>query len=87
MRRYRGTTCSRGYGRAHERLRGWWRPYVEAGLVDCWRCGRRIGAREPWDLGHDDYDRSVYRGPEHASCNRSAARAGKRTLSSRPRAW
>ena len=26
-----------------------------------------------WDLGHDDYDRSIYRGPEHARCNRSAA--------------
>ena len=26
-----------------------------------------------WDLGQDDYDRTVYRGPEHRRCNRSSA--------------
>jgi hypothetical protein len=27
----------------------------------------------PWGLGHDDYNRSIYRGPEHQRCNRSSA--------------
>jgi hypothetical protein len=26
---------------------------VEAGLVDCARCGQRILVGEEWDLGHD----------------------------------
>jgi hypothetical protein len=31
-------------------------------------------ADEPWDLGHDDHDRSITRGPEHRDrCNRAAA--------------
>ena len=64
----------RGYDRDHDRLRDWWKPRVAAGTVDCWRCGHRIRPDEPWDLGHDDHDRSKYRGPEHAGrCNRSAA--------------
>jgi hypothetical protein len=70
----RGGTTARGYGAAHQRTREEWAPTVEAGLVDCWRCGQRIQPGEPWDLGHDDDDRSAYRGPEHAhQCNRSAA--------------
>ena len=46
---------------------------VEAGLEYCARCGERILQGEPWDLGHDDYDRRLYLGPEHRRCNRSAA--------------
>lgn len=67
------TTAQRGYGYAHQTLRRYWTPYVNAGLVTCWRCNRLIQPGTPWDLGHDDHDRSVYRGPEHAHCNRSAA--------------
>jgi len=70
----RGGTTARGYGAGHQQLRDQVAPRVDAGLVDCWRCGGRIESGEPWDLGHDDNDRSVYRGPEHANrCNRSAA--------------
>jgi hypothetical protein len=47
---------------------------VEAGNVICWRCGELIGADEPFDLGHDDQDRSQYRGPEHQGCNRATNR-------------
>jgi len=53
-------------------------PRVEAGLEYCARCGERILQGEPWDLGHDDYDRRLYLGPEHRRCNRSAA--GKKSV-------
>jgi hypothetical protein len=65
------TATQRGYGAAHRKLREQWRPKVEAGLVNCARCGKRIAPNAAWDLGHDDHDRTKYRGPEHANCNRS----------------
>jgi hypothetical protein len=49
--------------------------------VDCARCGERIEPGEPWDLGHDDVDRSRYTGPEHRRCNRSTR--GVRVVSQR----
>jgi hypothetical protein len=66
-------TSDGGYGWDHQRLRESLRPAVEAGEVDCWRCGLRIEPGSLWDLGHDDRDRSVYRGPEHRGCNRAAS--------------
>lgn len=73
----RGNTTDRGYGSTHQRLRAEWAPFVDAGDVDCWRCRLPIDPVEPWDLGHDDDDRTIYRGPEHVTCNRStAARRG-----------
>jgi hypothetical protein len=71
----RGTTTSRGYGSAHQKQRDRWRPLVDRGAVCCWRCHQPILPGTPWDAGHDDHDRSVYRGPEHATCNRSAGAA------------
>lgn len=72
----------RGYGYSHKDLRERWRRQVERGEVECARCGRLIQAKGcpcskcgkrtcGWDLGHDDRDRSVYAGPEHACCNRA----------------
>lgn len=76
-------TSSRGYGSHHQRLRKALKAKVAAGLVACARCGQTIRPGEPWDLGHDDYDRRRYTGPEHARCNR--ATAGRRQRVSR--AW
>lgn len=63
----------RKYGASHRRLRAQWAPRVEAGVVDCARCGERITPGEPWDLGHVDGKRA-YSGPEHATCNRATAK-------------
>ena len=69
-----GRTTARGYGSHHQALRRAWRPRVDAEQVDCWRCGQRIRYGEPWDLGHVDGDKTRYRGPEHAKCNRATSR-------------
>lgn len=71
--RVRLSPAQRGYGSAHAKLRESLRPLVDAGRAVCWRCLRPIAPGEPWDLGHDDLDRSVYRGPEHRRCNRATA--------------
>ena len=77
VRRARGeriaTAAERGYGREHFELRKRIEVLVDSGRAFCARCGRWIAPGEPWDLGHDDVDRSVYRGPEHRSCNRRTA--------------
>lgn len=55
----------------HRRMKAQLRPVVEAGGATCWRCGKPIRPGAAWDLGHDDVDRRVYRGPEHQGCNRA----------------
>jgi hypothetical protein len=65
----RGTNQERGYGSDHRALRAAWVPYVQRGLVWCWRCGSVIGPLAAWDLGHDDERELI--GPEHAGCNRA----------------
>lgn len=67
----KASTRARGYGAAHQAERRRLEPIVALGLTDCWRCGERIEIGAPWDLGHDDQDRSKYRGPEHRRCNRA----------------
>lgn len=69
--RTRGTRQQRGYDREHDELRAQWQPLVAQGTILCWRCRTLIGPDQPWDLGHDDSDRSKYRGPEHQHCNRA----------------
>ncbi len=85
MTTHRRTTTERGYGAAHQRLRGRWAPKVAAGLVNCWRCGKPIAPDDEWDLGHDDEDRSITRGPECLPCNRgTASRRPSRTRPAEP---
>jgi hypothetical protein len=64
---------ARGYGADHKRRRRAAKKTVEAGQGICWRCGEPLTAGEQFDLGHDDDDRSITRGPEHQNCNRAAA--------------
>lgn len=66
-------TVARGYGPRHKALRRRWAAEVARGEVDCARCGQPIWPEEPWDLGHDDHDRTRYAGPEHRACNRATA--------------
>nr|WP_280371139.1 AAA family ATPase [Nocardia wallacei] len=66
------TTAQRGYGQEHRKQREALVPLVQSGKATCWRCRRPIHPLAAWDLGHDDHDRTKYRGPEHVSCNRGA---------------
>jgi hypothetical protein len=76
-----GSTTARGYGYSHAKLRRQWAPHVARGEVVCWRCGYLIHPAARWDLGHDDDDRTLYRGPEHIRCNRlAAARKGNAAM-------
>jgi hypothetical protein len=78
------STVSRGYGAKHKALRKRWASAVERGGVSCARCGRQIIPGTPWDLGHDDHDRTIYTGAEHRRCNRRTAahRARRRRVGS-----
>jgi hypothetical protein len=66
------STAMRGYGWQHQLRRLQLAPLVAAGLAICARCARPIEPGTPWDLGHDDYDRTKATRPEHACCNRAA---------------
>src|SRR5688572_17538852 len=59
---------------AYKAARAQAKALVEAGQAHCWRCGRFIPPGSNWHLGHDDNDRRIVRGPEHAiECNLKAA--------------
>lgn len=63
------------YDREHRNTREELAPLVLAGGVRCARCGDPIRPGQPWDLDHDDTDKSRYRGPSHRWCNQSAGGA------------
>lgn len=94
-RRRRGNRAGRvvlsaaaaGYGAEHRRARAAWAPRVASGVVACARCGVVIAPGEPWDLGHDDHDRSKYAGPEHRRCNRATAGRRHTPVAASSRAW
>jgi hypothetical protein len=67
------STTARGYGNRHQQIRKQWVPIVAAGGVICWRCRKAIQPWMEWELGHDDWNRDITRGPEHKPCNRKAA--------------
>ncbi|GAA2008014.1 hypothetical protein GCM10009719_17110 [Nocardioides kribbensis] len=74
----RGNAAARGYGADHRRLRAGYQRRMDAGeRFTCWRCAAEGRPHEvdprAWHLGHDDHDRSIYRGPECATGNLSAA--------------
>ena len=61
---------------------------VAAGYGYCWRCRGWIPPESRWHLGHDDWDREVIRGPEHARCNLAAAsRKGRQIAAARRQFW
>ncbi|WP_109507220.1 hypothetical protein [Nocardioides speluncae] len=81
------STTERGYGNEHQKMRAQIkRDVVDPGLGYCWRCGRWIDPAKPWDLGHDDHDRSTYRGPECRPCNRGTRRRDRQERRP-PRRW
>jgi hypothetical protein len=75
------------YGHAHRKIRRQWATVVASGQAKCWRCGRPIHPAQPWDLGHDDVRKDVWRGPECLPCNRgtAAARGNKSRARTRSR--
>ena len=76
--RARGSRQARGYGAEHNRLRAQWQARLNRGeVVWCWRCRTRgVWTRiDPtrWHLGHDDFDRTRWLGPECVPCNTATA--------------
>lgn len=71
----------------HKRQRAAGQALVDAGVAYCWRCRGWIAPGSRWHVGHDDDDPTMYRGPEHASCNlKAAARKGSRVANARRKA-
>jgi hypothetical protein len=73
--RERGSRQQRGYDSEHERIRASWQRILDSGKpITCWRpgCGKPIDPSN-WHLGHDDHDRTKYRGPECVPCNTATA--------------
>ena len=74
----RGSRQARGYDAAHDALRADYQRRMDQGeTFTCWRCAEAGKAHDVnptrWDLGHDDADRGVYRGPECVAGNRATA--------------
>ena len=60
---------------------------VAAGTAHCWRCGRHIPPGSKAHAGHDDHDRTLYRGVECPQCNLvAAAKKGARIRNARAKA-
>jgi hypothetical protein len=82
------STSDRGYGVEHQKLRKKIQKQMDGGKVFlCWRDGKPINPGEPWDLGHDDNDRTKYMGPEHQRCNRAVQRHKAGNVVDESRQW
>lgn len=75
-----GTVTSDWSGSTVREARAWWTPIVNAGGIDCRRCGLPILPGSRWHVGHivdralggGRLDWRVNTAPEHGSCNESA---------------
>lgn len=78
--RGRGSRQARGYDAAFDAAGRDYQRLIDGGKrYACWRCTKPIkGTRRgiDWQLGHDDHDRTIIRGPEHPVCN--LATSGRR---------
>jgi hypothetical protein len=63
-------TTARGYGAEHQAKRRRVAQLVDSGHATCSRCGQPIQPGKAWDLEHLE-NRTGYRGPSHAKCNRA----------------
>jgi hypothetical protein len=81
------STAIRGYGGVHQARRAQLAPYVAAGMARCSICHQPIVPGQKWDLDHTP-DKSGYRGPAHAGCNRSeGAKRGNAKRRRYPPPW
>lgn len=64
------------YGYQHQKERARWKPIVEAGGVNCARCGNPIIPGTKWHLDHNDNGEG-YRGASHATCNVATSKIHK----------
>ena len=77
---YPGKTTAQGYGYSHQQQRKRIAPLVAQGGYTCTRyghpqfptCPGEIDPEDEWELGHDDRDKRIVTGPEHARCNERA---------------
>jgi hypothetical protein len=85
-----GSTTTGGWGAKHQALRAQYVKRMEQGeRFNCWRCGLPIKPGAPFDLGHDDHDRSITRGPEHRGreCPQGGNRATYKRRVTQLRRW
>jgi hypothetical protein len=77
------------YGARHTRLRAKAKAEVDAGNAHCWKCGKWLDPKEPFDLGHaqDMGDPTQYGGPECLRCNRGTARHKAANVVDQSREW
>jgi hypothetical protein len=80
--------CVNHYCSHHQALRASLQPIVSTGKAKCWRCGEKLPPSSAWDLGHDDDDKTIYRGIECLKCNRSTStRKAERERNQQAKRW
>jgi hypothetical protein len=67
------------YGPEHQAERKQWSELVDAGSVNCCRCGTFIPPGTTWDLDHQEQGTPSL--PAHSFCNRSAGGKAAHTSS------